>query len=80
MKFELLNHYGNNYYCPVSVLRVYGNTMLEEIRAQMQRDGQDVQRVADALKNMHNTKELNNVDTVLTPDPQLVDTKVNSAL
>lgn len=34
MRIELLTHYGNEYYCPVSLLRVHGTTMMEEFRHQ----------------------------------------------
>lgn len=33
LRIEFLTHYGSEYYCPISLLRVHGTTMLEEIRA-----------------------------------------------
>ncbi|KAL2315892.1 Sad1-UNC-like carboxy terminal protein [Schizosaccharomyces pombe] len=30
LKIEFLTHYGSEFYCPVSLLRVYGKTMIEE--------------------------------------------------
>lgn len=30
LRIEFLTHYGNEYYCPVSLLRVHGTTMMEE--------------------------------------------------
>ena len=30
LRIELLTHYGNEYYCPISLLRVHGTTMMEE--------------------------------------------------
>lgn len=30
LRIELLAHYGNEYYCPISLLRVHGTTMMEE--------------------------------------------------
>lgn len=33
LKIDFLTHYGNEYYCPISLLRVHGTTMLEEFRA-----------------------------------------------
>ncbi|ETN40409.1 uncharacterized protein HMPREF1541_04686 [Cyphellophora europaea CBS 101466] len=32
IRIELLSHYGNEYYCPVSLVRVHGTTMLEEYK------------------------------------------------
>lgn len=34
IRIEFLTHYGNEYYCPVSLLRVHGTTMMEEFRHQ----------------------------------------------
>ncbi|KAG0340356.1 hypothetical protein BG004_006462 [Podila humilis] len=32
IRFDFLNHYGNEYYCPVTILRVYGATALEQLK------------------------------------------------
>ena len=34
LRIEFLTHYGSEYYCPVSLLRVHGTTMLEDLRPQ----------------------------------------------
>jgi hypothetical protein len=34
LRIEFLSHYGKEYYCPLSLLRVHGTTMLEEFRHQ----------------------------------------------
>ncbi|TKA61210.1 hypothetical protein B0A49_08527, partial [Cryomyces minteri] len=34
LRVEFLSHYGNEYYCPISLLRVHGTTMMEEFRHQ----------------------------------------------
>ncbi|KAF2490518.1 hypothetical protein BU16DRAFT_494597 [Lophium mytilinum] len=34
LRVEFLTQYGNEYYCPVSLLRVHGTTMMEEFRHQ----------------------------------------------
>lgn len=36
LKIEFLTHYGNEFYCPISLLRVHGSTMMEEFRAQLE--------------------------------------------
>ena len=33
LRIEFLSHYGNEYYCPVSLLRIHGKTMMEDYRA-----------------------------------------------
>lgn len=35
LRVEFLTHYGNEYYCPVSLLRVHGTTMMEEFNFEM---------------------------------------------
>jgi hypothetical protein len=32
LRVEFLTHYGNEYYCPMSLLRVHGTTMMEQFR------------------------------------------------
>ncbi len=34
LRIEFLSHFGNEFYCPVSLLRVHGTTMMEEFRHQ----------------------------------------------
>ena len=34
LRVEFLSHYGNEYYCPVSLLRIHGITMMEDYRRQ----------------------------------------------
>lgn len=34
LRIEFLSHYGTEYYCPVSLLRVHGTTMMDEFRHQ----------------------------------------------
>jgi hypothetical protein len=38
LRIEFLTHYGNEFYCPVSLVRVHGTTMMEEVR-RSQEDG-----------------------------------------
>ncbi|KAF3903398.1 hypothetical protein ABW21_db0201990 [Orbilia brochopaga] len=42
IRLEFLTHYGKEFYCPISLLRVHGTTMMEEFRHQ-----------EDALKGYH---------------------------
>lgn len=37
LRVEFLTHYGNEYYCPVSLLRVHGITMMEEYKHEEER-------------------------------------------
>ncbi|EEB06960.1 Sad1-UNC-like carboxy terminal protein [Schizosaccharomyces japonicus yFS275] len=38
LKVEFLDHYGSEFYCPVSIIRVYGKTMLDEFREERKAD------------------------------------------
>ena len=37
LRIEFLTHFGNEYYCPVSLLRVHGTTMMEEFNHDLKR-------------------------------------------
>ncbi|KAL6712797.1 hypothetical protein ACLMJK_009638 [Lecanora helva] len=39
LRIEFLTHYGNEYYCPISLLRVHGTTMMEEFNHDLKRAG-----------------------------------------
>lgn len=41
LKIEFLTHYGSEFYCPVSLLRVHGTTMMEEYRREERAGGAD---------------------------------------
>ena len=43
LRVEFLTHYGNEYYCPVSLVRVHGTTMMEEFRNQDDATRSDVE-------------------------------------
>lgn len=32
LKIEILSHFGNEFYCPISIVRVHGTTMMEEVK------------------------------------------------
>ncbi|KAI5298268.1 ATP-dependent DNA/RNA helicase, partial [Ascosphaera pollenicola] len=35
VKIEFLTHYGNEFYCPLSLIRVHGTTMMEEFKSEV---------------------------------------------
>ena len=41
VRFEFLTHYGSEYYCPVSLIRVHGTTMLEEYKHDLEASSAD---------------------------------------
>ncbi|GME46485.1 Sad1/UNC-like protein [Neofusicoccum parvum] len=50
LRIEFLSHYGNEFYCPVSLLRVHGTTMMEEFRHQEEaaRGDEDMDEVIES--------------------------------
>ncbi|PGG96479.1 hypothetical protein AJ79_09569 [Helicocarpus griseus UAMH5409] len=50
VKIEFLSHYGNEFYCPVSLIRIHGTTMLEEYKndGEASRPDEDVAQIQDS--------------------------------
>lgn len=38
LKLEILSHYGSEFYCPLSIVRVHGKTMMDELKEQGQNE------------------------------------------
>jgi len=51
VRFEFLTHYGNEYYCPVSLIRVHGTTMLEEYKHDLEASSADEDEDEDGTSN-----------------------------
>ena len=66
LKIEFLTHYGHEFYCPLSLIRVHGTTMLEEYK----HDG-DVGRVEEEIahETLQPHPEGGNLDALETPPP-----------
>lgn len=49
LRVEFLTHYGNEYYCPISLLRVHGTTMMEEFNHDLKasREEEDAENEAE---------------------------------
>lgn len=41
LKVEFLTHYGNEYYCPLSLIRVHGTTMMDDYRHELESSKSD---------------------------------------
>ncbi|KAF8977677.1 hypothetical protein BGZ46_007212 [Entomortierella lignicola] len=48
IRFDFVTHYGNEYYCPVTLLRVYGATALEQLK----QEEEEEKRVAEEEKRL----------------------------
>ena len=51
LRIEFLTHYGNEYYCPVSLVRVHGTTMMEEFNHDLKasREDDDLENEAEVV-------------------------------
>jgi hypothetical protein len=48
MRIDFLTHYGDEYYCPVSVVQVFGMTMLEEYKQDQSEEAKDKAPVVES--------------------------------
>jgi hypothetical protein len=92
LRIEFLTHYGNEYYCPVSLLRVHGTTMMDEFRHQEEiarGESQDEEVVADPDVPVQTTvaqeaptaspeAEESTVEAITSTDPQPSETSHES--
>jgi hypothetical protein len=53
LKIEFLTHYGNEFYCPLSLIRVHGTTMLEEYKHDGEASRVDDEIVDETLEPGH---------------------------
>lgn len=64
LRIEFLSHYGNEFYCPVSLLRVHGTTMMEEFRHQ-----EEAARGDDDMDEVMESEEIQAMPAI-QPDAQ----------
>jgi len=74
LRIEFLTHYGNEYYCPVSLLRVHGTTMMEEFRHQ-----EEVAR-AEEEEYEDDSLEIRTKGHELVPEAMTVENNIKDAL
>ena len=79
VRIDFLEHFGSEFYCPVSLLRVYGITEMEEYKREFETHNGELDalpEVADsghALVNDAQQLPLDAVDAVATPEPSARD-------
>ncbi|KAI5969993.1 hypothetical protein CANMA_001033 [Candida margitis] len=49
IKLEILSHYGNEFYCPISVVRVHGKTMIDEFKEDEEVSSQQLENQEQAM-------------------------------
>jgi len=74
LRVEFLTHYGNEYYCPVSLLRVHGKTMMDDYRNEVKAGRGEEDLDDDVAEPESNAKNEQPVQPV-KEDPSLNDTK-----
>lgn len=51
LKIEILDHYGNEFYCPISLVKAYGKTMIEDFKEEVvKEDMEDKEMTNDECK------------------------------
>lgn len=38
IKIKMLTHYGNEFYCPISQVKVHGQTLVEQLKQELEND------------------------------------------
>ena len=56
LRIEFLTHYGNEYYCPVSLLRVHGKTMMDDYRNEVKAGRGEEDLDDDIVESDNDTK------------------------
>ncbi|CAI4051723.1 hypothetical protein SKDZ_15G2980 [Saccharomyces kudriavzevii ZP591] len=70
LKIEILSHYDDEFYCPVSLIRAYGKTMMDEfkldqLKAQEDKEQLIAEKNIDNLAGSNIQEECNNIETHL---------------
>ncbi|KAI1375955.1 hypothetical protein F4677DRAFT_421413 [Hypoxylon crocopeplum] len=68
LRIEILSHYGNEYYCPVSLLRVHGTRMLDSWK---EADPADIEAEDDSSRTV--SEESEETADVAEPQPEEVE-------
>ena len=60
LRVEVLTHYGNEYYCPISLLRVHGTTMMEEFNHDLKasREEEDAENEVEAAEEVEVSQDV----------------------
>ncbi|KAI5951477.1 hypothetical protein KGF54_004551 [Candida jiufengensis] len=49
LKLDILSHYGNEFYCPISVLRVHGKTMIDDFKEDEEKSKQEQEQASQSI-------------------------------
>lgn len=60
LKLEILSHYGSEFYCPLSIVRVHGKTMMDELKEQGEHEEPEVLDSKEPTAETITTTTINN--------------------
>ncbi|KAF3900367.1 Galactose-binding domain-like [Trichophyton interdigitale] len=88
LKIDFLSHYGNEFYCPVSLVRVHGTTMMEEYKNDGEAARADEEEDANAQEEAEQQRqqeeqqqqEQKQVDVVVHPDVSIPEVVINDQM
>ena len=72
LKVEITSHYGNEFYCPISLIRVHGKTMIDELKEDEENNKQGHEFVVEELEEV--------LEETLTTKPSSVGRDDNDSL
>ena len=58
LRIEILTHFGNEYYCPITLMRVHGTTMMEEFNHDLKRSGTEDESESETGEGEGETTEV----------------------
>lgn len=67
VRIEILDHYDDEFYCPISLIRVHGKTMMDEFKSQVLED----QKEASTLEKQVLNNNDNNIDSKIPNIPNI---------
>ncbi|KAF9194068.1 hypothetical protein BGZ50_006733 [Haplosporangium sp. Z 11] len=76
IRFDFVNHYGNEYYCPVTLLRVYGATALEQLKQEEEEEkrlAEEEKRLAEEEKRLAELEKAKHAEADDAEDAEDVD-------
>lgn len=62
LRIEFLTHYGNEYYCPVSLLRIHGKTMMDDYRNDFKAARSEDEFNEEVAEAINETQDIQNSD------------------
>lgn len=68
LRVRFLSHYGNEYYCPVSVIKVYGKTMIDDFEESKSKDAEEAKDSFVLVSEEEETTSKVKTTTIAEPD------------